>query len=355
MITIITTFKNRDFDRVNRHLVSLFEQKNQNFKIIFIDYGSDNPLKLLDKLQFQYIYLEVKNQPWNKSKAINYAVKNIVDTEFCFIADVDMIFAPNFIDKCYELLNIHKAFYFQVAFLKNNLKDKFDFFNPENFLGLSSASSTGMLFFRTVDLFKIGGYDEFIHFYGAEDTDVFLRLQKLKINVYFYNEPKILMVHQWHEKYINTQINKLNKKLEIADIWKLNQLKKNYSRDNNIIKVNDENWGTIIPNNNLNKPSIEIETYCENIDFWLHYKLHNLLENEEVAIVFREPIQKYSFKYSIKSLLKKSKSKRYYTLKQVNDLLILQVINHLHKNPYSIIINDNLDAIIFRLKKIKNI
>ncbi|UYW00512.1 glycosyltransferase family 2 protein [Flavobacterium agricola] len=351
MITIITTFKNRELERVNKHLESLTKQINKNFKIVFIDYGSDIPLNISNNNQLQYFYLEVKNQPFNKSKAINYVIKNIVDTKFIFIADVDMIFAPNFIDKCYELSLEYQAFYFQVAYLKPKISDCKNIFNPINFSNLSNESATGMMFFKTKDIVRLGGYDEFMHFYGAEDTDVFLRLKKIGINAYFYNENNVLMAHQWHKKFIESYTKKISQHLQLSEVWRLNQIKKNNNRDCDIINVNGDNWGNIHSNDHLKVNFVEVFTYTEYIDFWLFYKIHNLNKGQEIALVFREPIEDSFLKKYFKKILNIS-TKRFYTLKQVNDLLLLQIISHLHNNPYSIKLNKTCDQIVFRMQKI---
>jgi glycosyltransferase involved in cell wall biosynthesis len=100
MITLLYPYRNREIQRIQRSMDSLAQQKVHNFNVVFIDYGSEDGIAaeakaLVEKYDFaSYVYLYAKNQPWNKCKALNYAIKKL-EEGYCFVADVDMIFILN--------------------------------------------------------------------------------------------------------------------------------------------------------------------------------------------------------------------------------------------------------------------
>lgn len=351
MISIIYPFKNREKQRVLNSIDSILNQNNNNFNIIFIDYGSDEPLNLdINSSKFTYVYLDVKNQPWNKSKAINHALKYYVDMPYCFIADVDMLFKPNFIDTALELTTKHNFFYFQVAYLKQHLVNEKDFFDTNNFKNISNYEATGMTVFKTDILKSIQGFDEFFHFWGAEDTDVHNRITNLGHKVHFYNE-NVLMAHQWHPSYIISQSNKLTQKIQLSNIIEINHLHLKYNLINKITKVNDVNWGEIQSNNLLKNIKVNnLPSYKSDVLYWINQIINNLQSGDETALKFILPADVFTLKYKIKKLLGK-KVRDYYTLKQVNDIILLQVISRLHNHIYSYRIDDNLQAIYFNIRK----
>jgi hypothetical protein len=349
-LTVIYIFKNREAERVYKSLDSLRLQTNKNFNIVFIDYGSDTVLDLKKYSDVHYVYLDIKKQPWNKSKAINYAVKNLVQTSYCFIADIDMIFHQDFIETAVSLTKNHDCFYFSVAYLKQNILDKNKLFNPINFIKISNHEATGMTVFKTEILRQINGFDEFFHFWGSEDTDIHNRIKNLGYNVYFFNE-KTLMLHQWHKSHIASENNKLTVNLRLSNITRLNQTKSFYNKSYKLVKVNDT-WGEIKANSHLEAITpIEVPTYKSHIDLWLNYKIHKLNPGEQLALKFYLPSEVLSLKYRIKKTLGKNVL-NFYNLKEVNDLLLLQIITHLHTKPYSVEVSKNLDYIVFRIENI---
>ena len=102
MITILFAYRNRDINRIQKSLDSLSFQTNKNFKVIFVDYGSDpiianEVVSLMSSYPYlQYFYLNTSSQPWNKSKALNYAIKKS-NSDFCFaFSHCDFLFFHKF-------------------------------------------------------------------------------------------------------------------------------------------------------------------------------------------------------------------------------------------------------------------
>ena len=100
MVTIIYANRNRDLNRIKVSFESLKNQTTTNFRVVFVDYGSIDPLvndlkKLCDNYDFVSPYfLPVSQLLWNKSKALNYGISQ-THSPYIFIADVDLIFHPD--------------------------------------------------------------------------------------------------------------------------------------------------------------------------------------------------------------------------------------------------------------------
>ena len=72
-------------------------------------------------LSKKYSFIElmqcpVQGQLWNKSRAINIAVRHC-DTDYVLVSDIDMIFSPKFIDIVFNFKLESEIVYFQVGYL----------------------------------------------------------------------------------------------------------------------------------------------------------------------------------------------------------------------------------------------
>ena len=121
-VTIIYGFRNRDIERVKRSLDSLRDQTDQFFKVIFVDYGSEENVSVLVKdliAQYNfctYLYNETRGMPWNRAHALNSGIR-IATTEYVFTADIDLIFTENFIAKTKKLAKQGTVAFFPVVYL----------------------------------------------------------------------------------------------------------------------------------------------------------------------------------------------------------------------------------------------
>ncbi len=170
MITILYPYRNREIERIKNSLDSLSYQSNMEFKVIFVDYGSQfhiskNVKQLLSEYKFvEYVYSYNIYQPWSRSKAINIGLK-FVETEYVFIADIDIIFHPNFINNLHTLKRQKINYYFQVGYLdKEDTLLKIDF-QDYKVVSKSIKEGKGLSFFKLDSLLAINGFDEFFHFW----------------------------------------------------------------------------------------------------------------------------------------------------------------------------------------------
>lgn len=358
MITIIYAYRNRNLKRIQNSLDSLGSQTNRNFNVIFVDYGSElsiaNQVASLVKryLFIQYYYLNTLYQPWNKSKALNFAIKNI-NSEYCFIADVDMIFHAEFISTLYDKMHLNRVIYFQVGFLSKEESKKEVSFDDYKIKFLSNHEVTGMSLFPTEKLKKINGFDEFFHFWGAEDTDIHNRLKNAGCEIEFYGQ-EVLMLHQWHPNYRKRETTFLDKEMQLSGIVELNHQHLKYNAENGIIKVNPEKWGSVISELDFNElESFDNELVLSNkkevVECFLFVELPRF-QDEILSVRFVEDVFQESLTYKVKKAIGK-KVPKYYTLKEINDKLLLHIIAFYHQFFYAYKINEDLKSISFKIKK----
>lgn len=358
MITIIFPYRNRESVRVKRSLDSLKGQTNSDFEVVFVDYGSNSlsALSIKDLVSnykfVKYIYNYSEFQPWSRAKAINIGLKN-VDSEYIFTADVDMIFSPNFVRELHKLKNPLKSYYFKVGFLNENESRSDKQFQDFTIDFSSGIGSQGLSLFYLKSLNEVRGYDEFLHFWGAEDIDIHNRLEKNGIESVFYSE-EILMLHQWHKSYRKAEKKVLTKDLQLTDIIKINHQKLLANTENKEIQVNKKNWGASICKSDfelLKKDKQEKIMFNkkEIVSHFLFCELPNF-KDDILNISFMEDPFHNSLKYKLKKILGK-KVPKYYTLKEINDLLLLHIISFYHNFPYLYEVSNDLDSITFKIKK----
>lgn len=359
MITILFAYRNREISRIKKSLESLKIQSNQNFSVEFVDYGSEFKNSqavqaLLSNYNFvNYNYYYTLNQPWNKAKALNSVLKKM-QTSFCFVADVDMIFAPHFIEKLITLQELNKVIYFKVGYLNENESKLDKQFNKYQINHFGTNETTGMTMFPVKKIQEIRGYDEFYHFWGSEDTDLHERLSNLGVEVQYY-DTEILVLHQWHKSYMRNEQNSLTKELQLSNIIPMNHQHLLFAKKFKKTIVNHENWGEIPSKTDFNllqniPDTISVTNQKEKIDDLLFAQLPILAKNG-INITFQSDVFQNSMKYKLKKLLGK-KVPNYYTLKEINDIVLLHIISFYRDDLYTYQVSDDLKSINFTLKKI---
>jgi hypothetical protein len=343
MLTLIYPYRNRNIEHVKRSLDSLKNQTLLDFNVQFVDYGSaveiasslESLLKNYDFVNYQYYPTQF--QPWNKSIALNSVIKEL-DEGFCFIADVDMIFHPEFVAKAISLQKQNTSTYFKVGFL-NEEETKLTKNYPDYKTDFESTDgATGLTMFPVKALQKLRGFDEFYHFWGAEDTDMHVRLRNDGHDVNFYDS-EILMLHQWHPSYRSKESSKISEELQLSGIVQLNHYRLNQAKANVNTIVNRINWG--LPLNqtgfellqNFKGEARQITNKKEAIDHFLFCELSEV-KNEVTHFIISEDDFQNSLKYKAKKSLGK-KVPTYYTMKEINDMLLLHIISFYRNYHYN--------------------
>lgn len=351
MITLMFPFRNRDLNRVKKSLDSLQGQTDMSFQVHFVDYGSNPEIAkevettVLKYSFVKYTYHPTNFQPWNKSRALNSIIKNL-KSDFCFVADIDMIFHHEFIEKANHLKNSEKVTYFKVGFLDESETAQTKLFNDYKIDFESTFEATGLTLFPVEKLKAVNGFDEFYHFWGSEDTDMHVRLKNLGCEINFY-DCKVLLLHQWHQSYRSKESKNLTTSLRLSHIVELNSQHLKFAEANKVTSVNPDVWGEPLNVNDFNLLSefngipIMLNNKKESILHFLFCLLPNVNEKPVQFIVGKDESQD-----SFKNLLKKNLNKKvpiYYSLKEINDMLLMHIIS-LYRNYnyfYKIIDSDS--------------
>ncbi|MGI0107849.1 glycosyltransferase family 2 protein [Salinimicrobium sp. WS361] len=358
MITIIYPYRNRNLTRVENSFLSLKEQTSANFKVKFVDYGSEietagKARLLCGRYSFiDYIYYYTQHQPWNKSRALNSVIKTL-ESGYCFVADVDIIFHPEFIQKAIQLQDNERITYFQVGFLAEGVEVLEDHFTTGNFRK-STWEATGLTMFPVKVLQELRGFDEFYHFWGAEDTDIHVRLKNAGYEVEFYDKDKeVLLLHQWHSSYRSKEKKILTRDLQITGIVQLNHQHLQWAIENKTTATNCEEWGVVMSKKDFEfldqlKPDITLDNEKRKIDDLLYGQFPSF-KNKFVKIEIKKSQYQRSLLYNLKRILRK-KVPEYYTLKEVNDLVLLHLISLYRNQPYFYNIHKDLNGITIGIK-----
>ncbi|AWK02987.1 glycosyl transferase [Flavobacterium crocinum] len=354
MITIVLTNRNRDIQTIKNCLNSLQEQANKEFTLFFVDYGSSpDYLKELKKVienypELKFISCPVSGQLWNKSRAINIALQRCT-TPYFFVGDVDMLFHTDFIQKLNLLTDENSITYFQVGFL--NKKETFQNkgFEKSKVAFKSQKEATGMSLYPTHILKSINGYDEFYHGWGAEDTDVHVRLFNLGIQVKFYDK-EILLKHQWHTKIYRTGLSKdpFHFKLEKINNAYLQISKKTKQR----IANKNSLWGKIPKEeeyNRLNEKTdfiFDIAPEDSKINALISHLCN--FEHKIISVIITD----VSTRSKIKQFVKKMCGKKYLSylkMRSINDLLLHEIIMRYRNLPYQYSYDERKKVIEFKI------
>ncbi|MGW1455083.1 glycosyltransferase family 2 protein [Salegentibacter agarivorans] len=347
MLSIIYPYRNRDLQRVKNSLNSLAMQNNRKFKVYFVDYGSSEVYSrevknLCETFHFvKYSYCATQHQPWNKSRALNSIIKKM-EGGYCFVADIDMIFHPTFIEKAIQLRQDKKTVYFQVGFLSpsDNLDNqKFTDFNNYR---KSTSEATGLSMFPVKELQALRGFDEFYHFWGAEDTDMHIRLKNAGCEVEFYDE-NILLLHQWHPSYRSKESGRLTKELQVSGIVQLNHQHLKFTKGYKVTVVNKKSWGRVASQKEILKlleapVNIEVSNEKRQVDGLLFGQLP-VINMRILKVIIRQDVIQKSPKYKLKKATGK-KVPEFYSMKSVNDKVLLHLISFYRDNPYTYRVNE---------------
>jgi glycosyltransferase involved in cell wall biosynthesis len=354
MITIVLTNRNRNLQTVKNCLDSLKNQSNDDFELFFVDYGSDDRYVIaLEQLlsnypKINYINCPVSGQLWNKCRAINIVLKKC-NTPYFFVGDIDMLFHPDFVNKLHELKNKDKATYFQVGFLSQKETAFQKDFENATVDFTSRREATGMTLYPTHLLKGINGYNEFYHGWGAEDTDVHIRLHNLGVEIDFF-EREILLKHQWHPKTYRT---KLSTDPYHFELEKINHSYIQISQTSKQIKANiSQQWGVLPEEKDYSKLSdqpdfsIVIEPETSKVNALLA-QLNNF-ENKVVSIIIKDTSDNNKRKQFAKRIFGK-KYLKFLPMKSVNNMILQEIVMHYRNLPYQYSFDQNKNVIQLKI------
>jgi glycosyltransferase involved in cell wall biosynthesis len=335
-ITIVIPNRNRNLETVGRTLSSIAPQLNGMARLVVVDYGSSklyqSDLKTLihSFADVDLISCPTQGQLFHKTRAINMILRPC-KTSYFMVLDMDCIVHPQFIEKAMKLAKEDVVYNFPYGFLKEKESEKSKDFTDYkvDFIG----GLTGTAIFNTKKLQDLNGFDEFYHNWGAEDADMFDRLERTGLKTVLYQE-ELLLLHQWHSKaYRDVK----SKQAFHSHLEKVNHEYYELSRKRNTTKANlNHQWGLPCDPNEyaVLKESLEtwhIENYRQEVEGLFVSLVEHLLDRPVHIRISKVSI---NLKEATKGLIKK-KSKPVLSMDEVNDRLLELIILHYRNRAYS--------------------
>ena len=260
LFSIIIGYRNRDLHRIKIALEYIDRQSNKNFEVIFIDYGSDEVLAneakaLLDTYSFVfYTFNNTQGWFWNRAHALNTGL-NLAKGEIVLMYDIDLIVETDFIEKI-SRLDFNNVFYiFECFYLPQNFDcDKKNVFNDgihhrQDYVGLCAG--------KKEDLLAINGFDEFFMVWGAEDEDLYKRLENNGLVMKRQTAREYSIFHQWHP----------TESPSFPTLWYITMIDRLFKINRQLTKV-DQVCGQII-----NQKNRKIFTHIDGDHFDINLKL----------------------------------------------------------------------------------
>ncbi|MCM4154692.1 glycosyltransferase family 2 protein [Gramella sp. AN32] len=357
MITFIYANRNRDLNRIRLSLDSLQSQKEKNFSVSFVDYGSDPKYvdeldSLLSKYPFVIFFrLNVSHLLWNKSKALNYGILQ-VSTPFIFIADVDLLFHQATTKQLEENCDLTGFGLYCLNYLSKEVSAKLIKENTFTDLQVERKGDVnGMILAPKKAFIKVNGYDEFFHFYGAEDVDLFDRIERAGYKRRKY--PEKLFYHYWHPSFHGSDDKIITQKPRVENIMRINE--QHYFMNNKLKVIRPRRQpeiGSVIKmeNSDLLKTPDKIY-HIKNILAQVEHFIHEVMPAEKgvICVVFEGDPYFFSVKHKVKKLLKKQ-TQPYLSMKEVNDMLLKKIVFEYRNANYSFKIAEDLKSIDFRIQ-----
>ena len=358
MLTIIYAYRNRDVARVKASLVSLQMQTQQNFNIVFVDYGSEESYaqevqKVVSGFVFAtYYYIAHPGLLWNKSKALNYGIHKAT-TPYVFLTDVDVVFHPSLTAVIQQLTTPGRFYLFTIGYLPKEINTKeaqqlpFEQRKPTH-----TGDTFGIGLFPLEALHKVEGLDTFFHFYGSEDADVNTRLQQAGYTL--TRHKPLLIQHLWHPRYPVKKDNKLTVQPRLTNVQRINQRHFLRNREKGIIKPSrQDTLGNVISKEEsdlLQKPTKTIKIYniLAHVEHFLGEELPSYI-GEIIKVEFIEDPYYHTLKHKLKKLLGKQ-TQPYCSMKEVNDMVLKEIVYNYRDANYSFEISNDFKAIIFKIQ-----
>jgi len=188
---------------IKRLKCSINSIKNQKVNIIVLN-GSKHciwdSIKDLCDMKYEHKYCQ---QYGAKCILINYGVKNLVNTEYFYLSDIDLIYQKNFVEYMLELkkqVMSNDLRPVRIVFSNYNLQENVyasDFNKLFNLRkrGIGLAHGNGMC--HRPSFIKIRGMEENFIGYGTEDAEVNERI--MRINNLIYDD-NMATLHLYHER-----------------------------------------------------------------------------------------------------------------------------------------------------------
>ena len=287
---------------------------------------------------------------WNKSKALNYGIR-IAASDFILTADVDLLFTSNFIDTVISLQQQNSFSLFKIGYLSqrvsNQLEKDFQF---DTISTTHIGDTFGIGLYPKSVIEHVRGYDEFFHFYGSEDVDLNSRVELSGATLHTCD--KLMLYHQWHSRYPQRKDDRLTIQPRLTNILRINQRHFLEHQRLEVVKPNTKNWGSCLLKKDLEILShpnhkVKLNSIASHVVHYFEEELPRLKEGVYKIIIEEDPYYT-TLKYSLKQWLGKQ-SQPYFSMKQVNDLVLSHILFRYRDKNYSYVVSKDLKRICFTI------
>ena len=245
-LSIVFAYRNREVERVKRCLESLNRQSENNFNVIFIDYGSTLDTateikKIADLYPFcKYFYNDTRGMAWNRAHALNSGIR-VAEGEYIMTSDIDLIYSRDFIKDVFLNIEPNVELHSNAYKLPKNFT-KWDKLDTKANLKLPNRNLTALGMVQVVlkgTLNEIRGFDEYYRIWGAEDEDLTQRLRKKGLFIKWLDLKRTPVFHQWHPS------SGIRARKNIPNGWQKN-LGVYFKNSVSIIRNIDHEWGKLL-------------------------------------------------------------------------------------------------------------
>jgi len=189
---------------IKRLLISLESIKDQGVNICICNTSKESMWEDVKKYNPKYIHKESKDE-FCKALTINFGVKNLVETPYFILSDIDLVYQENYIRMYWNYIlqptkfrvipyNVNLSLnHLQIKTIDDCIQNKYKIDDERTDYGI--APGNGLI--HTKSFYFIGGFDEQIKGYGPEDADFNERIKY--INEYVEDtDEKLITYHIKH-------------------------------------------------------------------------------------------------------------------------------------------------------------
>jgi len=163
-----------------------------------------------------------------------------------------------------------------------------------------------------------------------------------------------LIQHLWHPRYPVKKDNKLTVQPRLTNVQRINQRHFLRNREKGIIKPSrQDTLGNVISKEEsdlLQKPTKTIKIYniLAHVEHFLGEELPSYI-GEIIKVEFIEDPYYHTLKHKLKKLLGKQ-TQPYCSMKEVNDMVLKEIVYNYRDANYSFEISNDFKAIIFKIQ-----
>ncbi|KAK2913350.1 hypothetical protein Q8A67_001749 [Cirrhinus molitorella] len=185
---------------------------NQNVKLLILLFSTDNNTERIKQIELMREYhmrypkadMEIKpvSGPFSRALALEVGSAHFTNDSLLFYCDVDLLFTPDFLNRCRGNTVLGEQTYFPIIFSQYDPKvvyagkvpsDNHYVFTSKT--GLWRHYGFGIVCVYKGDLLKAGGFDVSIQGWGLEDVDLFNKFIQSGIKLFRSTDTGIVHVH----------------------------------------------------------------------------------------------------------------------------------------------------------------